>query len=319
MSEEDTSNRVSLSIVDMTSQASTSMAVDSEKATADLKKQIVALQSENATLKRQMPRMKDMEGNDITEQMKQLCDDLAMQSRATRTGRTTLEEENEKLKKQAENDQSKIFHLQNDGDTSEQHNLSIGEFDRSYESDTTTRIKQELAEKVEENAKLSHQLEQTILLVESLKKTIEKQAESLKLVADLENDSIFAMPKLSEDLDNAVANVLFLIQQLDNNERESNNLRDQLINFLRNKGYPIDEKNIGEMSKELENTFRTKFDIRRKEIKKTNEELAKEYRFENSEMERQLNLLSEDSLMFSSTANQLGGADPQTSFAVDLG
>ncbi|KAI1694168.1 hypothetical protein DdX_20268 [Ditylenchus destructor] len=146
MSDQDSSdNRQSPSVTDMSPQSSPSMA--NESLIADMRKQLFALQSENFALKRSLPKMIDTNGKDLTTKIQGLYNRLALREQESerwenkyaeakqelarfkdkmaqelevREKQITmlkdharlLEEENAMLKEQAENDHSRIYHLE---------------------------------------------------------------------------------------------------------------------------------------------------------------------------------------------------------------
>ncbi|KAI1729460.1 hypothetical protein DdX_01701 [Ditylenchus destructor] len=332
--DEDLSNRASVSLTDSTYRGS----VGGSDNVADLRKQIMTLQADNEGFRRAIPIMKDLEGHDVTKKMTTLAADLAkshqiiedwekryakqekdfyefkkkthdeLTARENNIDRLrerakALEIDNEKLRKQLEDDESKIFHLQQQNHRyseigGENESLNIDDFNQSYMNDSNHR--QELIEKIEENVQLANQVAELQKTIDELRTVVNEQSKALKnvIVRDLDGreDSLFTValdnPTQYSGTDYVIAQMLGLLEQLEVNDHDSNTLRESIVKFLRDRGYDAENKNIAELAM----SFRTAFNNRRKQIRATNEELANEYRQNNTELRRHLNQLSDDSI-----------------------
>uniref|UniRef100_A0A915DH82 Uncharacterized protein n=1 Tax=Ditylenchus dipsaci TaxID=166011 RepID=A0A915DH82_9BILA len=348
----DGSSQGSGSFSELTLQTSASNTGDYEKLIAELKKQLLTLQSKNATLKRSVPRMVDIEGKDITSEVQKLCNELAISEQSSedwqnrfaeseqkfarfqrtaseelnakdqqivelKTRAKALEEENNKLKEQVANDMSKIHHLENNQDANEQYELTMGEFDNDQDLENIEKLKQELAGKVDENDKLVQKLAEAQQKLAELRTRCEKIQRATD-IRDAEDDSIFAVPKLLNatysDVEYVVNEILLLLQHLQGNTDNADSLRENVLSFLRSQGINVDQKNVAELEKDLEISVGKKFEKRRSLIKNVNNEFAtaSHCRLDNQELARCLKQLSEDS-MFTASRQQLVDSQ-QTSF-----
>ncbi|KAI1721129.1 hypothetical protein Ddc_07568 [Ditylenchus destructor] len=330
-SEDDVSHRASVSLTDMTSRGS----VGGSENVADLRKQIMTLQAEIAGCRKAIPIMIDSKGHDVTEQMQKLAEDLAKSHEIIEDWETryanqekefydfkkktheeltarentidrlrerakTLEIDNEKLRKQLEDDESRIFHLQQQNQIGgENESLNMDDFNnQSVVSDSNLR--QELAEKEDENVQLANRVAELQKTIDELRAVVNEQSKALKNVIvrdfDGQEDSLFGValdnPTQYSGTDYVIAQMLGLLEQLEVNDRDSNTLRESIVKFLRDRGYDAENKNIAELAM----SFRTAFKNRRKQIRATNDELANEYQQNNTELRRHLNQLSDDSL-----------------------
>ncbi|KAI1708547.1 hypothetical protein Ddc_14339 [Ditylenchus destructor] len=214
---EDTSIGPSVSLTDVTSHISGSGNV------TDLRKQIWTLRAENEGYKRTIPILTDLEGRDVTEKMTELVADLVKsreiaedwQKRYANQEKTfynfkkktheeltalenkidrlrerakTLEIDNEKLRKQLEDDESRIFHLQQHNQrcseiSEENEPLSMEDFNNQL---SVSNLQQELAEKEDENVQLANQVAELQKTIDELRTVVTEQSKALETFRDLD-------------------------------------------------------------------------------------------------------------------------------------
>ncbi|KAF7636066.1 hypothetical protein Mgra_00004514 [Meloidogyne graminicola] len=260
-----------------------------------LRSQVRTLDSENAELRRIMPRLIDAQGSDTTEEFAKLEREL----HKYKTECQVWEEEHHKL-------------LKKHNDFEQNAMDEIGHRDKQIVS-----LKKLGLELEDENTKLREKLQDAEAKIKQMEQSagVEQSLEELHIRDQIRN-SIAKIPGLSteqiaaqfnesfgdvnpDDADQIAAHIFMILEKLETNNRANEELRSAIFNFLSQHGFTADEKKFAMFNGFLKEMLQK----RQNEIRTANDRLGTKFggSIGGKEFEACIRQLNQDSISFSNT------------------